>query len=235
MSRRNLLDERASGTFVPVDSELTAMNEHPIQELHKLVFDRLEEDARRRVQAHMAACESCRHRFEHFCEVVMMESSVAPGPTLRGRLIESIDRLERFAPYAQQLGELVGFSSQDARRALHAFDDMDKWSLRPLPGMRAHPLLVGTEQSPKWAILACFDPSASVPRHRHMGYESILVFQGAFEGSDGIVTRAGGELHSSPGSAHSIVRFLDGIECLCAIINTDRLEYEENFEAEALP
>lgn len=207
-------------------------NEHPVQELYKLALDRLDAESRRRVEAHVVVCDSCRQRFEHFHEAVMVAPNVEPGLNLRGRLFQSIDRLERFGRYAQRLGELVAISAQDARRALHAFDDLDTWTLRPLPGMRAFPLSPGPTHRHLRAILACFDPTARVPRHRHFGHESILVFQGAFEGSDGRITRAGDELHNIPGSAHSIVRFLDGTSCLCAIINTDRLEYEEQFEGD---
>ena len=203
------------------------MNNHPINQLHALFFDRLESEERRRVEAHVATCVSCTERLERFTNAVNEMPKEAPRPELRDRLFQSVEHLERFTPFAKRLGELIAVPTRDARRALHGFFDVGSWPLSPLPGMRALPLSPGPSHAHLRAILACFQPTSMVPRHRHFGHEAILVFQGAFQSSDGRVIRVGDELHSEPGSAHWIPRFVEDIECLCAIINTDRFEYED--------
>lgn len=199
------------------------MSTHPENQLHDFFFDRLESDARARVDAHVRDCASCTRRLEAFDVAVQQVPAAMPGTNLHDRLFQSLEHLERFAPFARQLGALIEVSDNDARRVLHGFADVDSWPLRPLPGMRAAPLTRGTQRG----ILACFEPSAQVPHHRHLGRETILVFQGAFEIDTGKVIRAGEELRSEPGTAHAITRILDDIPCLCVILNPDRIEYEE--------
>ncbi len=203
------------------------MNKHPVNQLHDFFFDRLGAETHARVAVHVATCATCKRRLEAFEAAVNKVPEITPPPALRERLFQSVNHLERFAPFARRLGELIAFPTNDSRRALHAFADVDSWPLQPLPGMRVFPLSLGPPYSRICAILACFEPTSSVPFHRHLDHESILVFQGAFETTTGNVIRAGDELHSEPGSAHGITRFLDDIECLCAIVNPDRIEYEE--------
>jgi anti-sigma factor ChrR (cupin superfamily) len=206
------------------------MNEHPVQQLHDFFFERLDAETHHHVAAHIATCVTCRARLEAFDAAVNKVPEVPPAPALRERLFQSVDDLERLAPFAKRLGELIAFHPNDARRALHAFADVDSWPLQPLPGMRAFPLSLGPPHSPVRAILACFKPTSSVPLHRHLASESIFVLQGAFETTAGNVIRAGEELHSEPGSIHGIARFLNDIECLCAIVNPDRIEYIEDID-----
>lgn len=208
------------------------MNKHPVNQLHDFFFDRLDAQSHSHVAAHVAACATCKQRLDAFDEAVHKVPDTTPAPALRERLFQSIDHLERFAPFARRLGELIDFSTNDARRALHAFADVDSWPLQPLPGMRVFPLSLGPPYSSRSAILACFEPTSSVPLHRHLANESIFVFQGAFETTAGTVIRAGEELHSEPGTEHDIKRFLDDIECLCVIVNPDRIEYVELPSAE---
>jgi len=203
------------------------MNKHPVNQLHDFFFERLTAETHRQVAAHVATCSTCKRRLDAFDEAVNKVPVMTPAPALRERLFQSVNQLERFSPFARRLGELIAFSTNDARRALHAFADVDSWPLQPLPGMRALPLSLGPPDSPVRAILACFEPTSRVPLHRHIDNESIFVFQGAFETTDGKVIRAGDELHSEIGSIHGIKRFLDDIECLCAIVNPDSIVFEE--------
>lgn len=200
---------------------------HPVDRLHDLFFDRLGPEERRLVEAHLGGCAACSGRLKDLAAAVHSVPPAEPGPGLRARLFRSVEHMERFAPFAPRLGELIDVPPNDARRALHALSEASSWPPGPLPGMRALPLSPGPARANVRAILACFAPDAMVPRHRHLGHETILVFQGAFETSDGRVVSPGRELLSEPGSAHWIPRFLGGVECLCAIVNTDRFEYED--------
>jgi anti-sigma factor ChrR (cupin superfamily) len=204
-----------------------SMNKHPVKQLHDFFFDRLDAAQRGPVEAHIATCVSCKQRLAAFADAVNKVPPTTPTPALHERLLQSIDHLERFAPFAQRLGELAFMPTNDARRALHSLADVDAWPLEPLPGMRAFPLAYGPPHSPVSAILAHFDSTCSVPLHRHLDRECILVLQGSFETTDGGVIRAGDELHSEQGSVHGIVRFSDDKDCLCAIINPERIDYIE--------
>ncbi|HRI65982.1 MAG TPA: hypothetical protein PK156_17160 [Polyangium sp.] len=199
------------------------MNDHPLHLLHDYYFDRLKSDRRAEVHGHIAACTDCAGRVEALARAVEEVPAMAPRQDLQDRLFRSVEHLERFAPHARRVGELVDLSPNEARRALHMFADIDSWVLGPLPGMRASRVPSRTKR----AVFACFEASSRVPNHRHLERESILVFQGAFETSAGSVIRAGEELHSDQGSVHAIARFLDDIDCLCVIVNPDRIVYEE--------
>lgn len=153
--------------------------------------------------------------------------SLPPAPArggLRARLLASVDHLERLSSFAPRLGELLEIPANDARLALHAFERPEEMPPARIPGMRCVPLPLGPRVSRGSAILAAFDPGASVPPHRHLGEEHVLVFQGAFEADDGRVIRAGEELRSTPGSSHAIALILPGEPCLCAIINDNEIE-----------
>lgn len=204
------------------------MSEHPVKQLHDYFFDRTEPDERGRIAAHLTECHQCTSRLAELQNAVEKVPPVKPTVDLLQRIFSSVGHVERFSGFAPRLGELLAVSRNDARRALHAFADVNSWPLHPLPGMRAFPLASPSVAAGGRAILACFEPTSMVPPHRHWGDETILVFQGAFESSEGRIIAIGDELRSKPGSLHSIPRILGDVQCLCAIINTDRIEYEDS-------
>lgn len=80
------------------------------------------------------------------------------------------------------------------------WDDFD-W--RPFrDGVRVHWLYRTGDDGPAAALLR-YEPGASVPLHEHMGWEHILVLDGAQ--SDGVACHGEGTLMiSAPGTRHAI-------------------------------
>ena len=137
----------------------------------------------------------------------------------------SVDHLERFTPMAPRLAALMDVSRDEARLALHVLaKPKEMREVVGRPGMRASPLASGSRRPTTKGRLVCLEPGASLPLHRHLGEETVLVFQGAFIDDGGRVVRAGEEVVSPAGSAHAVPRILGDEPCLCAIINDIGLE-----------
>jgi anti-sigma factor ChrR (cupin superfamily) len=203
---------------------------HPVdleKSLEELVLGQLGPAERTELEAHLASCAECARRraeLEATCaSLALALPPVPPRPMLRSRLLAAVDHLERFSPMAPRLAELLDIPHHDARRSLHALEQPEKLS-SVLPGMKASRLPTGPRRRGAQALLVCFAPGASFPRHQHLGEETVLVFQGAFATDDGRVVRAGEELRSPHGSAHAIARILGEEPCLCAIVNEVGLE-----------
>lgn len=179
------------------------------------------------VEAHLGACSDCARRLAHaeaaVAAVALALPPVPPEGRLRARLFASVDRLERFTPMAPRLAALIDVAPDDARRALHALSEPEAMNAA-LPGMRVLPLATGPRRATTSAILVCLEPGGCIPRHRHLGDERILVFEGAFAVDDGRVVRAGEELHSPAGSIHSIPTVVGDAPCLCAIVGEGGIE-----------
>ena len=79
-------------------------------------------------------------------------------------------------------------------RAL-AFDDFR-------PGIRVHWLVRGSEAEPSVALLA-YEPGASVPRHRHLALETIVVLDGMQSDENGDYA-AGTVILNPAGTEHSV-------------------------------
>jgi len=180
------------------------------------------------LEAHLAACPTCaQHRTAleaTFADLALALPPAKAGPGLRSRLFASVDHLERFTPMAPRLAELLDIPANDARRALHAFERPEALPSTPVPGMKAAPLPTGPRRREAEAVLACLTPGTRLPRHKHLGGEVVLVFQGAFITDDGREVHAGQELQSLDGSVHAIALVLGDEPCLCAIVNERGME-----------
>jgi anti-sigma factor ChrR (cupin superfamily) len=203
---------------------------HPVnldKHLEELVLGHLSQSERAGLEEHLATCVECarrREELEALCaELALAIPPAPPRPSLRTRLLSSVEYLERFAPMAPRLAELLDILPNEARRSLHAFERPETLP-SILPGMRATRLTTGPRRQATEAVLAWLDPGTGLPRHKHRGEEYVLVFQGSFITDDGHVVRAGEELRSPPGSVHAIARILGDEPCLCAIINDDGFE-----------
>ncbi len=91
-----------------------------------------------------------------------------------------------------------------------AFADLLQRAARPelldwqplRPGIEFHALHGQPGQGPAAALLR-YAPGASVPAHRHIGFEHILVLTGSQRDENGVYT-AGTLLVSPPGSRHAV-------------------------------
>lgn len=93
---------------------------------------------------------------------------------------------------AQAFAELL-------QRAAHP-EWLDWQPLRP--GIDFHALYGQPGQGPAAALLR-YAPGASIPLHRHLGHEHILVLEGSQRDANGVYP-AGTLLVSPPGSCHAV-------------------------------
>src|SRR4051794_23242924 len=96
---------------------------HIIDCLHELLFNGLPSRERALAEAHLLECAECAHLVKGFASIGAEPEPCAPPPRppprLRSRLLQAVDHLERFAPFAPRVAALIGVSANDARRVLH--------------------------------------------------------------------------------------------------------------------
>jgi hypothetical protein len=148
---------------------------HPVnldKHLEELVLGHLSEGERAGLEEHLATCAECARRrdeLEALCaELALALPPAPPLPSLRTRLFSSVEHLERFAPMAPRLAELLDILPNEARRSLHAFERPEALP-SVVPGMRATRLTPGPRRQATEAILAWLDPGTGLPRHKHRG------------------------------------------------------------------
>ncbi len=147
--------------------------------------------------------------FEEFSEVahsIAFRIDVLPPPSsLRNRMLESTRTENRFAEFAAQVGALIDYSQEAAEALLRKIDDAASWVIGPSPGSH----LVHFDPGPRLgAALAGFvriEAGAPFPEHEHVGYEQVLIFQGAYRDSDGTIFKRGDLVENDDGSEHSFV------------------------------
>jgi anti-sigma factor ChrR (cupin superfamily) len=151
---------------------------------------------------------------------------------VRARIFSGITRLERFAAHAPQVAATLRIDLHDARRALHDLSDARGWvEIPPLPGVRIHPVVVGSGANRREALGAMFaeiHPGGRVPVHRHHGPEVMVVLQGCLldPAHPEKLLGAGGVLASKDGSEHTLEVPLDpDVACLCLVVNDGWVEY----------
>ena len=130
--------------------------------------------------------------------------AVAPLPALRSRLERSLAQTHRFDDLEDVVASLADVSIDRARALLLQLDAPGTtWEPGPAPGIE----LVHFEGGPRVRDAVTgfvrHAPGSTFPEHDHVGDESVLVLQGAFEDSDGVVYRSGDVAARGPCSSHS--------------------------------
>lgn len=113
----------------------------------------------------------------------------------------------------------------------HAFADLLQRAADPdrlyweelRPGVGLHALYGQPGKGPAAALLR-YAPGASVPEHRHIDYEHILILQGSQRDANGLYP-AGTLLVSPPGSQHAVT---SEAGCLVLAIWSGPLDFEIN-------
>jgi anti-sigma factor ChrR (cupin superfamily) len=154
----------------------------------------LDAPERARLEAHLEECPGCAREVARWRELLAaVEKDV--GAHAPSDLREHVLELAR-AP--REPLDLAGYSWEEM-----------------MPGVRFHVL----EEDPARdfrAVLVWARPGASMPRHRHLGDEEILVLRGRL--SDGRTEYGPGEVcRSRTGSVHSETA-LEGEDCVCYVV-----------------
>jgi anti-sigma factor ChrR (cupin superfamily) len=157
------------------------------------VLGALEERERADLEAHLAGCEACAAEVARWrARLARMEGGgAAPPPGLREHVLE-------LARAPREPLELDRYEWEDLQ-----------------PGVRVHVM----EDDPARgfrAVLVWAQPGASMPLHRHLGDEEILVLRGRL--TDGREEYGPGDIcRSRTGSVHSETA-LDAGDCVCYVV-----------------
>ncbi|HEU4407849.1 MAG TPA: cupin domain-containing protein [Polyangiaceae bacterium] len=198
----------------------------PADRLYQFLGGELDASSQASVDRHLRRCARCRGEAERLRLLLNgVALSVPPVETprpLRDRLFASVERLERFAPFAPQVAELLDRPVNRARLLLHALSDAETWASGPLRAMRFYPLNdeLGPKRAGGAAMFARFEPGFVFPKHQHEGEESILVFEGPLAVDGGATYGPGDLVRSADGTCHVVSVPASSAEpCLCLVAN----------------
>jgi anti-sigma factor ChrR (cupin superfamily) len=198
----------------------------PADRLYQLLGGELDASSQAAVDRHLRRCARCRGEFERLRSLLNgMAASVPPldpPRPLRDRLFASVDHLERFAPFAPHVAELLDRPVNRARLLLHSLSDAETWASGPLRAMRFYPLNdeLGPKRAGGAAMFARFEPGFVFPKHQHEGEEAILVFEGPLAVDEGAIYGPGALVRSPDGSRHVVSVPPSSPEpCLCLVTN----------------
>lgn len=205
---------------------------HPSTDrLYQFLGGELDAPTRASVDRHLGRCARCRAEVGGLRSLLdglaFGLAPAAPASPLRDRLVASVDRLERFAPFTAQVSELLDSPPGRVRLLLHSLSDVGTWASGPLRRMRFKPLNdeLGPERAGGAAMFACFEPGFAFPKHRHEGEESILIFEGPLADDAGATYGPGDVVRSADGSCHVVSVPLSSSEpCLCLVANRVSIE-----------
>jgi anti-sigma factor ChrR (cupin superfamily) len=128
---------------------------------------------------------------------------MAPSEALWARLQATVAKPpDRYAPFFDRVAELFDLSNAAVIAEFARLAEPNVWRFAGLPGVRTvlvrgGPRVVGAEVS-----FARFAPGTRFPRHRHNGVERVLVLEGQYEDSHGIVHHAGELREWAPSTNH---------------------------------
>jgi len=198
----------------------------PADRLYQFLGGELDAPTQASIDRHLRRCARCRGEVASLRAVLNGVAAslppVMPPRPLRDRLFASVERLERFTPFAPRVAELLDSVPNRARVLLHTLSDADTWASGPLRAMRFYPL--NDELGPKRvggaAMFARFEPGFVFPKHRHEGEEAILVFEGPLAVDAGAAHGPGALVRSPDGSCHVVSVPPSSPEpCLCLVTN----------------
>ncbi len=128
---------------------------------------------------------------------------VAPGSSLRDRLMGIASGKERFMPFLDRMMTLFDLPESAANGELHTIDKDDEWD-DMVPGVRYRDFEGGPGIGEAHGGLIRVEPGASFPPHEHVGDESMLILQGEVEDDSGKRYAAGDLVESASGTSHDL-------------------------------
>ena len=131
-------------------------------------------------------------------------AEAAPGPGVLERLKLALSEPpHRYAPFFARAAELFDLSESAVIAQLTRLKDPNVWTFAGLPGISSVRVEAGPRVQEAETLFVRFNPGVRFPLHRHVGLERVLVLEGSYEDSTGVLHRAG-ELRQWPiDSEHS--------------------------------
>jgi hypothetical protein len=129
---------------------------------------------------------------------------VVPSQALLTRLQSTVDKPpQRYAPFFDRLSELFDLPEDKVVAECARLADAGVWRFAGLPGVRNAVVQGGPGVRGAEVVFARFAPGLRFPAHAHTGVERVLVMEGSYEDSTGLVHRAGELRDWQPGTVHA--------------------------------
>jgi hypothetical protein len=130
----------------------------------------------------------------------------APSRGLLDRLESSLrDPANRYAPFFARVAELFDLPEASVAEALAQLAEPKAWRFAGLPGIHHVAIDGGPRVRAAETLFVRFAPGVRFPKHRHTGLERVLVLEGSYRDSTGVVHRAGELREWTEGSEHGFV------------------------------
>lgn len=148
-------------------------------------------------------------------------------PSLRARLLASVEREGRHGRYADRLARLFDLPMDAAEALAASAEDPAAFSPFFIPGVELIQVQAGPRFPGSLAVIARIRPGARFPEHVHLGRETMVVLAGGFreDGPGGSEIWRGDELVSDQGSGHAFVA-LEGEPCVTASLVEGMVEFK---------
>jgi|SRR6185295_7086432 len=136
-------------------------------------------------------------------------NETAPGPGVRERLELALNEPpHRYAPFFARAAELFDLPESAVIAQLTRLKDPNVWAFAGLPGISSVRVDAGPGVREAETLFVRFNPGVRFPLHRHVGLERVLVLEGSYEDSTGVLHRAG-ELREWPSDTEHSFRVGD--------------------------
>jgi len=158
-----------------------------------------------RLAAESAELRQTIHEIEALlCVPAAALEPVAPSAAVRDRLLASIATENRFARFADRVGQLLDLGRQKAQALLAAIDEATSWEPGFAEGISLYHLDGGPAVANAVVGFVKIAAGTGFPHHEHIGEEIVYVLQGACRDDvDGQIGRPGDEIRKPAGSEHA--------------------------------
>lgn len=152
---------------------------------------------------------------------------VAPRSLVLAKLLATVERPpQRYAPFFSRIAALFDLPEEAAIAQCARLGEPDAWRFSGLPGVKNVMVQGGPAvEEAEEVLFARFSPGFRFPRHVHTGPERVLVLEGSYLDSSGILHAAGELREWEPGSKHGF-RVSASEPCIVAAV-----VYGRTFEA----
>jgi putative transcriptional regulator len=182
---------------------------HLDAEIFDLALGNVADDARERMESHIAECGRCARELADATETLGMYSAamprISPPSAVRDRLMSTVSRGGRFDRLIEHVARLIDVGTDKAKALLDGIDDAASWVAGPAPGVMLFHLEGGPAVAGAGIGFVRVAAGQPFPHHKHLGPEVTYVVQGGFREHDGTVQRVGDEDLDEAGTEHSFV------------------------------
>lgn len=124
----------------------------------------------------------------------------------------------RYAPFFERLSNLYDLSEADVRALFERSRSPEAWRRAPLPGLELLTVEGGPKLARTHAYLARFAAGMKFPKHRHDGHEDVLILEGSYTDSSGVVYRSG-DVHHMDGASEHAFTIAEDEPCVAAAVH----------------